>query len=53
MYLQKVIEGLTKIAGSASGSISQRYGTQDPDPDPDQNNFIDFKNCFEGDLLKI
>jgi hypothetical protein len=26
---------MTKIAGSASGSISQRNGSADPDPDPD------------------
>jgi hypothetical protein len=30
---------MTKIAGSGSesGSISQRHGTADPDPDPHQN----------------
>jgi hypothetical protein len=30
---------MTKIAGSGSesGSISQRYGSVDPDPDPHQN----------------
>jgi hypothetical protein len=26
-----------KIAGSGSGSISQRHGSADPDPDPYQN----------------
>jgi hypothetical protein len=28
---------MTKIAGSASGSISHRHGSADPDPDPHQN----------------
>ncbi len=30
---------MTKIAGSGSesGSISQRYGSADPDPDPQKN----------------
>ncbi len=30
---------MTKIAGSGSrsGSISQRHGSEDPDPDPPQN----------------
>jgi hypothetical protein len=48
MYLQKVISrksvltisfflasSIAKIAGS--GSISQRHGSADPDPDPPQN----------------
>jgi hypothetical protein len=48
MYIQKIISkklrifftswSLAKFAGS--GSISQRYGSADPDPDPYQN-FID------------
>jgi hypothetical protein len=28
---------MTKIAGTGSGSISQRHGSADPDPDPPQN----------------
>jgi hypothetical protein len=28
---------MTKIAGSGSGSIGQRHGSADPDPDPRQN----------------
>jgi hypothetical protein len=28
---------MTKIAGSGSGSISQRHGSSDQDPDPHQN----------------
>jgi hypothetical protein len=28
---------MTKIAGSESGSISQRHGSADPDPDPHQD----------------
>jgi hypothetical protein len=28
---------MTKIAGSESGSISQRHGSVDPDPEPHQN----------------
>jgi hypothetical protein len=28
---------MTKIAGSESGSISQRHGSADLDPDPHQN----------------
>ncbi len=28
---------MTKIAGSGSGSISQRHGSADPDPNPHQN----------------
>jgi hypothetical protein len=28
---------MTKIAGSGFGSISQRHGSGDPDPDPHQN----------------
>jgi hypothetical protein len=28
---------MTKIAGSGSGSICQRHGSADPDPDPHQN----------------
>ncbi len=52
MYLQKVISNklfkklvffgilgrsMAKIAGSEYGSISQRHGSADPDPDPPQN----------------
>jgi hypothetical protein len=35
---------MTKIAGSGSGSISQRHGTADPDPDPPQN-VMDPQHC--------
>jgi hypothetical protein len=34
---------MTKIAGS--GSISQKYGSEDPDPDPPQN-VMNPKHCF-------
>jgi hypothetical protein len=51
MYLQKVISrkncvkneffalllSMTKIAGSGSGSINKKHGSDDPDPDPPQN----------------
>jgi hypothetical protein len=41
----------TKIAvsGSASGSISQRHGSADPDPDPHQN-IMDPQHCNFGYL---
>jgi hypothetical protein len=35
---------MTKIAGSGSGSISQRHGSEDPDPDPHQN-VMDPQHC--------
>jgi hypothetical protein len=35
---------MTKIAGS--GSISQRHGSADPDPDPQQN-VMDPEHCLE------
>ncbi len=35
---------MTKIAGS--GSISQRHGSADPDPDPPQN-VMDPQHCVE------
>jgi hypothetical protein len=35
---------MTKIAGS--GSISQRHGSADPDPDPPQN-VMDPQHCLE------
>ena len=40
---------MTKIAGSesGSGSISQRYGSADPDPDPHQN-VMDPQHCSQG-----
>ncbi len=59
MYLQKVKQknlvkknsfllaswrSMTKIAGF--GSISQRHGSADPDPDPHQN-VMDPQNCFQ------
>jgi len=37
---------MTKIAGS--GSISQRHGSEDPDPDPPQN-VMDLQHCFKVD----
>ena len=37
---------MTKIAGSDSGTISQRHGSTDPDPDPHQN-VMDPEHCFE------
>ncbi len=36
---------MTKIAGSGSGSISQRHGSADPDPHPPQN-IMDPQHCF-------
>jgi hypothetical protein len=59
MWLQKVISrkncvkrSITKIEGSGSGSepgarsgsISQRHGSADPDPDPPQN-VMDPQHC--------
>jgi hypothetical protein len=38
---------MTKIAGSESGSISQRYGSADQDPDPHQN-IMDQEHWFAG-----
>jgi hypothetical protein len=35
-----------KIEGSASGSISQRHGSADPDPDPHQN-VMDPQHCLQ------
>jgi hypothetical protein len=35
---------MTKIAGSGSGSISQKHGSEDPDPDPPQN-VMDPEHC--------
>jgi hypothetical protein len=35
---------MMKIAGSESGSISQRHGSADPDPDPHQN-VMDPRHC--------
>jgi hypothetical protein len=37
---------MTKIAGSESGSISQRHGSADPDPDPHQN-VMDPQHCYK------
>jgi hypothetical protein len=36
---------MPNIAGSESGSISQRHGKSDPDPDPHQN-VMDPEHCF-------
>ncbi len=53
MCFQKVISkkiwriswrSLPKTAGSGSGSISQRYGSADPDP---HQNFMDPQHCFK------
>jgi hypothetical protein len=45
---------MTKIAGSASGSISQRLGSADPDPDPDPHqNVMDPQHCFFGLFLDV
>jgi hypothetical protein len=38
---------MTKVAGSESGSISQRNGSEDPDPDPPQN-VMDPQHWIEG-----
>jgi hypothetical protein len=35
-----------KIAGSGAGSVSQRYGSADPDPDPYQN-VTDPQHCLD------
>jgi hypothetical protein len=40
---------MTKIAGS--GSISQRHGSEKPDPDPPQN-VMDPQHCFIGSESK-
>jgi hypothetical protein len=37
---------MTKIAGSGSGSISQRHGSADSDPDPHQN-VMDPQHCYK------
>ncbi len=40
---------MTKIAGSGSGSISQRHGSADPYPDPDPDppqNVMDPQNWY-------
>ncbi len=36
-----------KIEGSASGSISQRHGSADPDP---HQNVMDLEHCFLADM---
>jgi hypothetical protein len=43
-----------KIEGSASGSgsICQRHGYMDPDPDPHQN-VMDPQDCFQVDLEAV
>jgi hypothetical protein len=38
---------MTKIAGS--GSISQRHGSANPDPDPHQN-VVDPQHCYQASL---
>jgi hypothetical protein len=46
---------MTKIAGSgsASGSISQRYGSAGPDPDPDPpQNVMDPQHCSQDPLAE-
>ncbi len=37
-------------SGFESGSISQRHGSADPDPDPHQN-VMDPEHCWAADLL--
>jgi hypothetical protein len=37
---------MTKIAESESGSICQRPGSADPDPDPRQN-VMDLQHCYK------
>jgi hypothetical protein len=39
---------MMKIEGSGSGSISQRHGSVDPDPDPHQN-VMDPQHCSTDD----
>jgi hypothetical protein len=41
-FLLASLRSMTKIAGS--GSISQRHGSADPDPDPPQN-VMDPEHC--------
>jgi hypothetical protein len=45
-YWRMMVTALTKIAGSGSesGSISQRHGSADPEPDPHQN-VMDPQHC--------
>ena len=61
MYLQKVMSrktfnfnkffvGILKIAGN--GSISQRHGSADPDPDPHQN-VMDPQHCCLGSSRSV
>jgi hypothetical protein len=39
---------MMKISGSASGSISQRHGSADLDPDPDSHqNVMDPQHCYK------
>ncbi len=38
---------MTKLSGYRSGSISQRHGSADPDPDPHQN-IMDPEHCLPG-----
>jgi hypothetical protein len=42
---------MTKIAGSASESISKRYGSADPDPDP-PHNVMDPQHCSQDPLAE-
>ncbi len=37
-------------SGSESGSISQRHGSADPDPDPPQN-VMDLEHCAEPSIF--
>jgi hypothetical protein len=41
---------MTKIAGSGSGSIIQRHGFADPDPDPHKN-VMDLEHCKQFNIL--
>jgi hypothetical protein len=40
-------KGVGTGVGSGSGSISQRYGSEDTNPDPHQN-VTDPQHCFSG-----
>jgi hypothetical protein len=43
------LKSMKKVVGSGSGSISQRYGSGDSDPDPHKN-FTDLQQLVAGDL---
>ncbi len=45
VFLLASWRSMTKIAGSGSGSTSQKHGSEDPDPDLPQN-VMDPEHCF-------